>query len=331
MCSQVCRELFVRQPRLFFSVTGSSGTKTGFLSHWCPSMSVKLTLHLTSMCPQCLFNHMRYAMISPTARDMRRLFHLKGVPFWEHDCTGGLEHQLCHVSLVPLTCLAWLDRSFSINRGFGGRQLGAVQKPVAHRVFRRSTKTVQVARFRASSSRRLAPAESESFPEICSPVSDASCGGVFEKCDKFPEPGDAGTSGCASSRPVRWQRGGQPHQRRKRACRSSHGQSLDNDTTACALWVDHLMCGDGKLEESLLKRRAVRAIAGRQSRRTVLGKFFKCVKERVLHLVEDVEVNDGRVAYPNDCWLCPGSSTSPWFSVSCCLDKSLAVIQPLWV
>ena len=29
--------------------------------------------------------------------------------------------------------------------------------------------------------------------------------------------------------------------------------------------------------------------------------------------------------------LCPGSSVSPRFTASCCLDGSLAVIQPLWV
>ena len=62
-----------------------------------------------------------------------------------------------------------------------------------------------------------------------------------------------------------------------------------------------MMYRDGKLEESLLKRRAAKALAARQSHLTALGKFLKSVMERALHLDEDVEINVARVVYPNNC------------------------------
>ena len=49
------------------------------------------------------------------------------------------------------------------------------------------------------------------------------------------------------------------------------------------------MCRDGKLEESLLKATSCVGL--------------KCAKERALHLVEDVEVNDAQVVHPNDCFV----------------------------
>ena len=54
------------------------------------------------------------------------------------------------------------------------------------------------------------------------------------------------------------------------------------------------------LEESLLKRIAVRGLAARQSHLTSLDKFLKFGKERALDLDEDVEVKDAGVVYPND-------------------------------
>ena len=78
--------------------------------------------------------------------------------------------------------------------------------------------------------------------------------------------------------------------------------------------VDHLMCRDGRLDESLLERRAVRTLAARRSYQTALGTFIKCVKERALPMVKDVEI-DG---------------ASSWFTASCCSDGSLTVILPLW-
>ena len=53
--------------------------------------------------------------------------------------------------------------------------------------------------------------------------------------------------------------------------------------------IDRLMCRDGKMEELLLERRAVKTLAARLIDQTAHGTFLKCVKERVFPLVEDVE------------------------------------------
>ena len=81
--------------------------------------------------------------------------------------------------------------------------------------------------------------------------------------------------------------------------------------------VDHLMCRDGRSEESFLERRAVRTLAARQNYQTALGTFHKPVKERALPLVEDVEIDGALVV---ERLLCPGSSASPCFTASCCRD-----------
>ena len=44
-------------------------------------------------------------------------------------------------------------------------------------------------------------------------------------------------------------------------------------------------------------------LAARQSHLTTLGKFLKSVKERALHLDEDVEVNDAQDVHPYDCFV----------------------------
>ena len=77
---------------------------------------------------------------------------------------------------------------------------------------------------------------------------------------------------------------------------------LDDDTTACAcMLVDHLMCRDGRSEESLLERGAVRTPSARQSHQTARGKFLKFVLKRTLPLVEDAEIDGALIAYSNDC------------------------------
>ena len=58
-----------------------------------------------------------------------------------------------------------------------------------------------------------------------------------------------------------------------------------------------------KVGRVALERRVVRALAARQSHPTALGKFLTSVKEHRLQLDEDVEVNDARVVYPNDCFV----------------------------
>ena len=55
------------------------------------------------------------------------------------------------------------------------------------------------------------------------------------------------------------------------------------------------MCRDGKLEESLLKRRAAIALAARRIHQIALGQFLQFVQKRTHHLVEHVEVNDAQI------------------------------------
>ena len=154
------------------------------------------------------------------------------------------------------------------------------------------------------SSRRQGPVECESLPGIWSPVSDANGDALFKKCDDFQESQGAGIRGCAVSRPARWQRGGQRCQRRNRAIACAEVRSFLTMTSPLAhLGRPSRDVRVGKLVEYLLKRRAVRALAARQSHLTALGKFLKLVKERALHLDEDVEVNDAQVESPNGCFL----------------------------
>ena len=163
--------------------------------------------------------------------------------------------------------LAWLDRSFCVNRRFAGRKLGVVQKHVSWR----SVKTVRVARFRAH---------------------------LAEKHEEFHGSWEVGASGCARLRPARWQRGGQ---RNHLQLVSKSARSISGRWHHCLrISFDHLMM-EGELEESLPKRRAASALAAWQSHLTALGKFLKSWTERPLHLDEDVEVNDAQVVYPNDC------------------------------
>ena len=69
------------------------------------------------------------------------------------------------------------------------------------------------------------------------------------------------------------------------------------------LWRSSRDVSSWKVGRVALSRRAVRALAARQSHPTGLGKFLTSVKEHRLQLDEDVEVNDARVVYPNDCFV----------------------------
>ena len=87
------------------------------------------------------------------------------------------------------------------------------------------------------SSRRQAPVESVSLPEIFDLVPDAEGGFLSEECDDVQKSRGAGTRSCVSSFPARWQTGGRRVQRRKRATAGAEvrmGFFLDDDTTVCA-------------------------------------------------------------------------------------------------
>ena len=66
--------------------------------------------------------------------------------------------------------------------------------------------------------------------------------------------------------------------------------------------VDHLLCRDGKTEESLLERRLVRTLTARRNYQTALGSLPESVQKRTPPLVEDGEIDGALVAYSND-WI----------------------------
>ena len=210
---------------------------------------------------------------------------------------------MCHVCLVPLTWCGLppglvgtllLEKSqsrwWSAGRDTEARYAQSLMKIDEH---------CPSCSISNPSSRRQAPVESESVPEICSLVPEADSGGFSEQFDKLQSRG-AGTSGCASSRPAG----------KEDSEASDENEPLPVPKSAPAvsrrrhhrlrILIDHLMCRNGKLEFLLLQRRAVRALAVRRSRRTVLGKFLKCVKKHALHLAA---VNDARVTSPSDCFV----------------------------
>ena len=204
-----------------------------------------------------------------------------------------------------------------------------VQKLVTHEVPRRSVQNSPNCSTSGASSRRQAPVESESLPEICDPVPDAKGGVLREKCNGVQGSRGAGTRSCASSRPARWQRGGQQNQRATTCAEvrtggfwtttppiAHAGRSFD-----ASRWkVGRIAPGAKSCEVTrsateLANRswdffrvcKGARAASGRRCRnRPCLGRAFQRL-------------------------LCPGSSASPWSAASCCRDGSLAVIQPLWV
>ena len=136
---------------------------------------------------------------------------------------------------------------------------------------------------------------------------------MSEKCDDLQESRGAGTRGCASSRPARWQRGGQRNQRRKRplpvpkSARVVSGRQYHR----LRMLVDHLMCRGGRSKESLL------------------AKISDC-SWVVPSICAGAHAPSGRTCRNRRCPVAWGSSASPWFTASGCSGGSLAVIQPLW-
>ena len=149
------------------------------------------------------------------------------------------------------------------------------------------------------SSRSQAPVESESLPEICDPVPDAEGGVLSEEGNDVPKSLGANTRSSASSRPARWQEedGGTSDESGPLPVPKSAREVSGQRHHRWRMLIDHLMCRDGKLKELLLERRAVRTLAARRFYQTALETFLKCVKERVLPLIEDVEIDGALVAY----------------------------------
>ena len=170
------------------------------------------------------------------------------------------------------------------------------------------------------SSRRQAPVESESSPEVSDMAPDATGGTLSEECTCVQESGGAGTRSCASARLARWPRGGQRVQRQKRAAAGAVVRTGDRKFDVARRKVGKVapeaMSCENPRSTTMLPHRAsdipqVGEVAYAPSSRRRRNRL--CLG-RVLNIL-----------------LCPGNSASPRFAASCCRDRSLAVIQPIWV
>ena len=83
-------------------------------------------------------------------------------------------------------------------------------------------------------------------------------------------------------------------------CRSPQGWFEDDDTTARARRLN-ICCIEMQGRKNRSRPKGCGTLAARRNHQTALGTFLKCVKERALPLVEDVEVDGASVAYSNDC------------------------------
>ena len=140
---------------------------------------------------------------------------------------------------------------------------------------------------------------------ICDTVTDAKGGVLSEECGSVKDSRGAGSRSCASSRPGRWQRGRRRVQRRKQATAVAEVRTGGFRTTTppFAHADPSFDVSRWKVENLLLERTAARTLAARRFYQTALRTFLKCVKENVLTLGEDVEIDGALVAYSRNCFL----------------------------
>ena len=223
---------------------------------------------------------------------------------------------------------AGLDRNFWMNHRCSGRQLGVVPKAVTHGVPRISMKTVRVARSLAlppDAVRLSRVSPCQKFAIRCPKPKVASC--LSERCDDLQETRGAGTRGCASSSPARWQRGWQRVQRRKRTVAGAVVRTGGSWTSTPPFALTDRSFG--------MSRRKV----GKVAPGATTSQLDNVIKLRFGHsssgcstvllpLVEDVEIVVKSSRIPTTTFSREFSNAIP---ASCSNDGSLAVIQPLWL
>ena len=168
---------------------------------------------------------------------------------------------------------------------------------------------------------------SETLPEICDSVPDAK-----GECNSAQESRGAGTRSCASVRPLRWQRGRQQVQRRKRAAAGA-------EVRTGAFWTSTPPFSQTDRSFDVSRRKVGKVALGAMSCENPRSTKFSsnCVSD-VPQVGEVPYALFSRKRQNRRCpdrvlkkMLCPGNSASPWLAASCCRGGSLAVIQPLWV
>ena len=237
-----------------------------------------------------------------------------------NDCIGGFAKQVSHG-------LVWLDRNFWTNHRCSGRQLVVVQMPVAHGVSRKSMKSVQITRLPAP------PPDAKRTSRV------SLCQKSVIRCPT-PKVGSCLKNVTMSNSLEELARGvarvqGQPAGKEEDSeARDKNGPLLVPKSARVVsgrqhhrlrMLVDHLMCRDGRVVESLLERRAVRTLAARRSHPSVPHRSWS-----VLPVWKGARAPSGRTRRSPRCpgclfeqSFCPGSSASSRFTASCCSDGSL--------
>ena len=135
-----------------------------------------------------------------------------------------------------------------------------------------------------------APVKNEVLPKIHDLVPTAMNGVLCEESNGVQDAREAGTRYCASSRPARWQRGGQRVQRRKRAAASA-------EIRTGGFWTltppfAHTDTSYDVSRESSQRDGYINPRFGRSS----------WAKERAFPLVEKVGIDGALISYSKNCF-----------------------------
>ena len=167
---------------------------------------------------------MHRPVISPIAQDMHRLPHLEG-----HPLLGGMIAPevlvIRWVMPVGSTDVVWARSQLLDESQIWWSSAGSGTEARHAQSLTKNDENYPNCSISSSSSRRQAPVESESLPEICNAMPDPSSDALTKKYDEFHGSQEVGTSGCAMSRPRRWQSGGQRNHRRKRTITCAEGRA----------------------------------------------------------------------------------------------------------
>ena len=187
-----------------------------------------------------------------------------------------------------------------MNHRCGGRQPIRVRKTVTHELPRRSLTYAQITRVLAPPPDAMRPLslvrDLWSTPKLVSCLKNVAVSKSLEDLAREVARVQGQPTGKEEDSETR-DENGRPHV--PKSARVVSGRQHHR----LRMLVFHLMCRDGRLEESLLEQRDVRTLAARRNYQTALGTFFKFVKERAVPLVEDVEFDGALVAYSNDCFV----------------------------
>ena len=152
-----------------------------------------------------------------------------------------------------------------------------------------------------SSSRHQAPVESESLPEICDPVPDARCGILSEGCKLCPSVEELAREVARVQ--------GQPAGEEEGSESSDENVPLPGaEVRTSRVWTTTPAFAHAGRSCDVSKRKVGKVAPGAmncenpQFYQTALRTFLKWVKERMLPLVENVEIDGTLLAHSTHCF-----------------------------